>query len=109
MDERRHASFTGTFAQIEDKEGSSFSLYDGYITGKNIVLERGKKIVQTWKAKEEHWPDDHFSEAAFILSEHPDGCEVQLFHTAVPEEYAEAIEEGWLTYYWEPMKYYIER
>lgn len=109
MDARMHSSFTGDEAIIEDKEGTSFSAFGGYITGKNIVLERGRKIIQTWRAEEEGWPEDHFSEVVFIFKNVTGGCELDFFHTAIPEHKAEAIEKGWTAYYWEPLRIYLER
>jgi activator of HSP90 ATPase len=109
MDERKHASFTGAPASIEDKEGSSFTAYDGYINGKNIVLERGKKIVQSWRANEKDWPENHFSEVVFILQDSPEGCKLDFFHTSVPETLVESLEKGWVEYYWDPLRFYLNR
>lgn len=109
MDERKHSSFTGSPAVIEDKEGTNFTAYDGYIEGKNIALERGKKIVQTWKANEEEWPANHFSEVVFSLTESPEGCSLEFYHTAVPEALLQDIEAGWTQYYWDPLRYYLNR
>jgi activator of HSP90 ATPase len=109
MNARIHSSFTGDEAIIEDKEGTSFSAYGGYITGKNIVLERGKKIIQTWRANEEGWPEDHYSEVVFVIREIDGGCELDFYHTAIPQEKFDAIEKGWNEYYWEPLKIYLER
>ncbi len=109
LDARIHSSFTGAEAVIEEKENTSFTAYDGYITGKNIALERGKKIVQQWKANENNWPENHYSEVVFIFSELPEGCELKFYHTAIPEPVAEKIEKGWYEYYWEPLQIYIER
>jgi len=109
MDARIHSSFTGTEVTIEDKEGIPFSAYDGYIQGKNIVLERGKKIIQLWRANEEGWPADHFSEVVFLFKNVEGGCELDFYHVTVPEETADAIEKGWYEYYWEPLRIYLER
>lgn len=109
MNARIHSSFTGDEAIIEDKEGTSFSAFGGYITGQNIVLERGKKIIQTWKAKEDGWPENHFSEVVFVFKDVEGGCELDFFHSAVPATKAEAIERGWTEYYWEPLMIYLER
>jgi activator of HSP90 ATPase len=109
MDARIHSSFTGGEAVIEDKEGKPFSAFDGYIKGKNVLLERGKKIVQTWRANEEGWPEDHFSEAAFIFNEVPEGTRLDFYHSGVPEKHAEGIKNGWKEFYWEPLKVYLQR
>lgn len=109
MDARIHSSFTGSEAIIQDKEGTEFSVFDGYAHGKNIVLERGKKIIQTWRANEDNWPEGHFSEVVFMFKDIAAGCELDFYHTAIPEAYADAIENGWKEYYWEPLRIYLER
>ncbi len=109
MDARKHSSFTGDETIIEDKEGTDFTAFGGYIQGKNIVLERGKKIVQTWRANEEGWPADLYSEVVFIFKDVEDGCELDFYHTAIPAVVAERISSGWQEYYWEPLRIYLNR
>lgn len=109
MDARIHSSFTGDEAIIEDKEGTSFSVFGGYAEGKNVVLEKGKKIIQTWKANEDDWPKNHYSEVVFIFKPTPTGCELDFFHTAVPTNKVESIAKGWHEFYWEPLRIYIDR
>lgn len=109
MDARKHSSFTGDETIIEDKEGTAFTAFGGYITGKNIVLERGKKIVQLWRANEADWPQDHFSEVFFLFKDVEGGCELDFYHSAVPAKVAERIETGWTEFYWEPLRIYLER
>lgn len=109
MDARKHSSFTGAPATIEDKEGTSFTAWDGYIEGEQVVLERGKKIVQKWKANEEDWPDGHWSEVVFLFSDTVDGARLEFYHSEIPEVLYESIAKGWSEYYWDPLRIYIER
>lgn len=109
MDARIHSSFTGSEALIEDKENTTFTAFDGYAMGKNVVLERGKKIVQTWRAEEEQWPTNHYSEVVFLFSDTEEGCKLEFHQTGVPKELAQRIADGWYEYYWEPLRFYLER
>jgi activator of HSP90 ATPase len=109
MDERIHASFTSSPAQIEAKEGTYFSAYDGYIKGQNIVLDRGKKIVQKWQAQEDGWPSDLFSEVVYVFTPHGQGCLLSFHHNDFPHHLKDALEKGWHEHYWEPLRYYLER
>ena len=109
MDSRIHSSFTGGEAVIEDKEGTGFTAFDGYVTGKNILLERGKNIVQSLRAEEDGWPEDHFSEVNFVFNEIPEGTRLDFYHTGIPEHKAEDIAKGWKDFYWEPLKEYLNR
>jgi activator of HSP90 ATPase len=109
MDARIHSSFTGDEAIIEDKEGALFSVFGGYATGKNIVVERGKKIIQTWRAEEEGWPKDYYSEVVFVFTDTEGGCKLDFYHTGIPSHKADAIAKGWHEYYWEPLMIYLKR
>jgi|SRR6185437_7671724 len=104
MDSKKHALFTGAPADIENKVGGNFTVHHGYITGKNLELVPGKKIVQSWHAEEENWPDDYFSKITFDLKEDKGGTLLNFTHEGVPVEHANSIEDGWKTYYWEPLK-----
>lgn len=109
LDDRRHASFTGDFVQISDKENESLSLCDGEVVGKNVVLERGKKIIWSLKFTANNWPQNHWSEAAIVLTEtDEEACQLELFHTAIPDEFIVLFETMWARY-WESLRYYLER
>ena len=42
---RMVSAYTRCLAQIKPEEGSDFSLYDGFIQGKIVTLEKDAKIV----------------------------------------------------------------
>jgi hypothetical protein len=48
MDEKKHAYFTGSLAQIDPIVGGTFSTNDGCSTGTNPELVHDYKTVQTW-------------------------------------------------------------
>jgi len=105
MDSKKHTQFSGDTAKIENKVGGSFSAFSGYATGKSLELIPGKKIVQSWHAEEDNWPDDYFSKITFDLKEDKKGGTTLNFtHEGVPVDSADSIEDGWVTYYWEPLK-----
>ncbi len=49
LDPKKHSAFTGSPATTNAKVGSEFQAWDGYISGKNLELVKGKKIVQEWE------------------------------------------------------------
>jgi activator of HSP90 ATPase len=57
LDPRKHSEFTGSPATTSARVGATFTAWDGYITGKNLELVKGRKIVQEWKTTE--WPDGY--------------------------------------------------
>lgn len=108
MSSKHHTAFTGSHASIANRVGVGFSCYDGYISGKNIMLQKPTLIVQSWRAIEEHWPENHYSIVRIELEENIDGTTTMNFsHTGVPMPHAKSISEGWKDYYWKPMKAYL--
>src|SRR4030065_2547096 len=57
MDAKKHSAFTGAKATCDATVGGEFSAWDGYITGKNLELDKGKRIVQEWITTE--WPEGY--------------------------------------------------
>jgi activator of HSP90 ATPase len=106
MDSERHSEFTGSKAEISREVGGRFSAYDGWIEGKNLVLEPDKKIVQTWRG--EDWPAGFYSTATFELSGVEAGTELLFTQTGVPVEHFSDIDKGWVEHYWTPMKKILE-
>ena len=63
-----HANMTGGKATVSDKIGGNFTVWDGYISGKNILLESDYKIIQSWRSSQfEASEEDSIIEA--ILNE----------------------------------------
>lgn len=57
IDPKKHSAFTGAKATCVPKAGGRITAWDGYISGRNIELRKGKKIVQEWKTTE--WPSGY--------------------------------------------------
>jgi uncharacterized protein YndB with AHSA1/START domain len=106
LDSRHHAAFTGGGAEIEPGVGGAHSAWDGYITGQNLELEPGRRIVQSWRTTE--FPEDAaFSRLEILLEPAEGGTRLTLKHTEIPEGQGEQYEEGWRDYYFEPMLEYF--
>src|SRR5262249_12629163 len=50
MDSRKHKSLSGQRAKISKKVGGKFTAWGSHISGINLVLKPGSKIVQAWRA-----------------------------------------------------------
>ena len=108
VDSQKHAEFTGAAASIEPAVGGRFMAWDGYITGKILELEEGKRVVQEWKTTE--WPEGCApSRVELEFRAAREGTEITLVHAGVPEEDEAAYDEGWFEFYWDPMKLHFER
>lgn len=106
MNSKKHSQYTGSSARISGKVGGNFSVYDGYASGKNLTLIKDKKIVQTWRTTE--WDEGHYSIVEFSLSVTKSGCMLAFTQRDVPHEHYAAIKQGWIDYYWMPMKEMLE-
>lgn len=106
MNSQKNSDFTASQSKISQKVGGKFSAYDGYITGTNLELVPNKKIVQSWHASD--WPKDANSTTSFLLQKTRDGTKLTFIHAGVPEKQYESIKQGWVDYYWKPMKNFLE-
>lgn len=108
MNAKIHSEFTGSKATCDPVAGGKFTAWDGYISGKNLELEKGKKIVQEWKTTE--WPKGYDpSRFELNLKKVKNGTEITMVHSNVPEEQATELAEGWNEFYWTPLKEYFSR
>lgn len=107
MDSKKHARLTGGRASISRKVGGRFSAFDGYAEGVNLELQTGKKIVQSWRASD--WPANHYSKATFALKKIAGGARLTFTQTGVPNGQYASIKQGWIDYYWTPLKVMFAR
>ncbi len=105
---RKHTEFTGAAATGKAEVGAEYTAYDGYIAGKHIELVPARKIVDEWKTSE--WPEGYPpSRLELTLTVDGDGTELTMIHSEVPAVQAEAYRQGWVDYYWEPMRKYFAK
>ncbi len=103
---RVHAAFTGAAASGSARVGGRFTAWDGYISGVNRVVEPGRRLVQEWTTTE--WPDGAApSQVEFVFRAVKGGTEIRMVHANVPAEQADSYRQGWIDYYWEPLKAYF--
>lgn len=107
-DSRKHTSFAGRQATISKKVGGTFSIGESEVTGINVDLVPGRRIVQAWRHR--HFPEGIFSMAAFTLTPTPDGgTELVLVHRGVPKHLIPETEQAWRDQVWSRMKEYLDR
>jgi activator of HSP90 ATPase len=96
--------WSGYPAQMEAREGTEFSIFEGDIAGRNIKISENKELVQEW------YFGDRQEESIVTISlkPHQSGTKVSLEHTNVPDEEAEEFEEGWNVTYWGAIKEFFK-
>ena len=107
MDSKKHESLSGEKASISRKVGGAFTAWGDHISGFNLVLQPGRKIVQAWRAHD--WWDDHYSIATFDLCELDGGTELRFTQVGVPPHRFEGHSRGWIETYWEPTHELFEK
>ena len=106
MDSKKHSELAGDTAKISRKVKSKFTVGD-YIEGINLEIIPDEKIVQTWRYND--WPVDHYSKATFSLQKVNGKTKMTFTQTGVPVKFYKDIKQGWIDYYWGPMKEMLER
>jgi activator of HSP90 ATPase len=108
MDPKKHSEITGSKATVSPRVGGKFTAWDGYISGRNLELEKGKKIVQEWVTSE--WPQDYPpSRLELTFKDVGGSTELTMLHSDIPAERANELAEGWTDFYWKPLKDYFKK
>jgi activator of HSP90 ATPase len=105
LDSKSFAAFTGAPATIDAKVGGGLSAFNGMITGINVELVPGRRIVQAWRAGD--WPEGIHSIVKFELAAAGDGTKLTLDHSGAPEGSEAMLEDGWHKMYWEPLAKFV--
>jgi uncharacterized protein YndB with AHSA1/START domain len=106
LDSVIHSQMTGGEASMSDETGAEVSAWDGYITGRNLELVPGERIVQSWRTTQ--FTDEHEdSQITVTLQAVEDGTLLTLEHTNVPDMQQSYEQSGWQTHYFDPMKKYF--
>jgi len=107
LDGAQHAAFTGAAATGDASVGARFTAWDGYIEGSNVELQPYARIVQRWRTSE--FPPGAADSTVTVLleAEGAVSTRVTLRHAGIPEGQGDGYRQGWLDYYFEPMRRYF--
>ena len=102
---KKHSAIHGgAGTKISNKEGDSFSLLNGNLNGKNLLIVPDRMIVQAWRGNV--WEkDDLDSVLALVFSDTRTGGQIKMVHAFTPNQFTEL----WNEIYWQPMKEFIKR
>jgi uncharacterized protein YndB with AHSA1/START domain len=107
-DSRLRTQVTGRKATISPKAGGAFSTDAGAVTGVNVELVPGRRIVQAWRRAD--FPEGVFSMATFNLTPTPGGgTELVLTHRGVPKWLIDDAEQKWRDECWAKIRTYVSR
>ena len=108
LDSKEHSLLTGAEATASTKVNGKFTAWDGYISGKNLELVPGKKIVQSWRTSEfaDTAPD---STLEISLEEKAGKTTLSLYQRGLQKGDAKKYTDGWKSFYFKPMKEYFKK
>lgn len=107
LDSDEHTYMTGSAAKVDPQVGGEHQAWDGYIRGKNLELEEGKRIVQSWRTSQ--FDDAHQDSRLEVSFSDNDlgGTVVHIKHTNIPDGQGADYMQGWEERYFEPMRMYF--
>ena len=108
LDPVAHSGITGAPVTIASLPGAPFRAFEGMLSGTMLHVEPKRFIVQTWRSA--NWPADAI-DSVLTLSFWPeaDGARIELVHINVPVEDFAGVSEGWVKYYWNPWRAYLNK
>jgi uncharacterized protein YndB with AHSA1/START domain len=106
LDSRAHGAMTGAKASQSPRIGAKVTAWNGYISGQNLDLVPGRRIVQSWRTTK-FTDADPDSRIALTLRPVPGGTRLILRHSRVPNGHTSYEEGGWQKSYFAPMKAYF--
>jgi uncharacterized protein YndB with AHSA1/START domain len=92
-------------AQISTEPGGAFSMFGGLITGRQIELVPGQRIVQAWRPM--YWNPGTYSIVKFELANSGSGTKLTLDHKGFPDGDAQSLLDGWNKNYWQPLEKFL--
>ncbi len=103
-DPKTLSEYTGDKATGKPVVGGKFTAYGDSIFGKYLELEDGKRVVQEWNNNDYGYGP---SRLELCFNKVPEGTELVMVLSDVPEKYAEETADGWIEYFWNPLKEYL--
>jgi activator of HSP90 ATPase len=90
---------------VRSEAGTPFTLFGGFITGRQIELVPNVRIVQAWRTAA--WEPGVFSIARFELVKQGAATRLVFDHTGFPKGAGKSLAAGWHKHYWEPLTKFL--
>jgi activator of HSP90 ATPase len=86
--------------------GGAVALFGGYVTGRQLQMVPGVRLVQAWRAGS--WGPSEFSIVRFELQAQGSDCHLTFDQRGFPESQAASLAYGWRVHYWEPLAKFLQ-
>ena len=80
--------------------GAYFSLFDGWLEGRQVELVPNERISQAWRFTD--WEPGIYSMVLFTLTHEGDGTKMIVHQEGVPADMHEHVRTNWRGFYFEP-------
>jgi activator of HSP90 ATPase len=90
---------------ISSEVGGAFTLFGGYITGRQLEMLPNERLVQAWRAGS--FKAGGFSIATFYLAAEGGKTKLNFEHRGFPDGNGASLAPGWHAHYWEPLAKYL--
>jgi uncharacterized protein YndB with AHSA1/START domain len=108
IDSDHHSSMTGATAKIDPVVGAKYSTCNGYVTGKLVILDLGRRIVMSWRTTD--FPRDAADSRVEVHFETLGAStRILILHTEIPEGQSEKYKALWNEKYITPMRAYFSK
>lgn len=108
IDSDHHSAMTGATAKIEQTVGGKYSACNGYVTGKLVILDLGRRIVMSWRTSD--FPRDAADSRVEVHFETlGSSTRLLILHTDIPEGQSEKYKALWNDTYITPMRAYFSK
>lgn len=105
VDPKKHSLLhNGAKTYISDIEGDNFSLLNGNLNGRNLLVVPDRMIVQSWRGNV--WKEDDL-DSILTLTFHntANGARIVMAHSCTPSQFKEL----WDVVYWKPLRKYLKK
>jgi len=107
LDGYEHSRFTGSPAKIDARVGGEYTAFNGYVSGKTLMMTPYDRIVQTWRTTDVNQgiPD---MQIELVLEPTCLGALLTLTHSGVPDGKSADYLKSWEERYFRPLVKYFE-
>jgi activator of HSP90 ATPase len=92
---------------IDGEVGGTFTLFGGYVTGRNLEMLPAERLVQAWRAGS--WKAGAFSIAAFSFVKAGTRTRLLFDHRGFPDGEGASLAQGWHLHYWGPLTTFLSK
>jgi activator of HSP90 ATPase len=99
------SALSGKGGKAARTEGEEFAAFDGNVTGRQIELVPGTRIVQAWRFP--RWEPGQYSLVTFTLTAVDGGTRLTIDQHGEPGDWHDHIAANWPTFYLTPLTEYF--